>query len=116
MPKLLFLNRVFGSETEATGMLLGELAEDLAFENEVTIICARSAASRRRVWRLFERERFGAVKVIRTFAANISKRRGLLRYLDSLIYLGLAACAALGERPDVVICETDPPLLGLLGV
>ena len=96
-------------------MLLGELAEDLAFENEVTIICARSAPSRRRVWPLIERERYGAVKVIRTFAPNISKRRGLLRYLDGLIYLGLAACAALRERPDVVICETDPPLLGLLG-
>jgi putative colanic acid biosynthesis glycosyltransferase WcaI len=116
MPKLLFLNRVFGSEAEATGMLLAELAEDLASENEVTVIAARPHSQGRRIWPLVARERHGAVRVIRTFALNISKRRAILRYLDSFVFLGLAACAALFERPDVLIAETDPPLLGLLGV
>jgi len=116
MPKLLFLNRVFGSEAEPTGMLLHQLAEDLAFENEVTIICARSSSWRRGIWPFIKRKPEGAVKVIRTFAPNISKRRGLLRYLDSFVYLGLAACAAFSERADVIIAETDPPLLGLVGV
>jgi colanic acid biosynthesis glycosyl transferase WcaI len=115
MSKLLFLNRVFGPEAEATGMLLAELAEDLAAEHDVTVICARAPSERRRVWPLIERERYGAVMVVRTFAPNIAKSRGCLRYLDLIVYFVLASCAAMRERADIVITETDPPLLGLLG-
>jgi colanic acid biosynthesis glycosyl transferase WcaI len=115
MAKLLFLNRVFGPETEATGVLLAELAEDLAFENEVTVICACADSTRRNVQPLIEREKHGAVKVVRTFAPNIPKQRGLLRYFDFLIYVALAGYAALRERSDIVIAETDPPILGALG-
>jgi colanic acid biosynthesis glycosyl transferase WcaI len=115
MSKLLFLNRVFGSEAEATGMLLAELAEDLAVEHEVTIICARASPKPRRIWPLIERERCGAVNLVRTFAPNIAKSRGFLRYLDFVVYFVLAACAALREHAEIVVAETDPPLLGLLG-
>ncbi|HLX37513.1 MAG TPA: glycosyltransferase family 4 protein, partial [Candidatus Binataceae bacterium] len=68
-----------------------------------------------RIWPLIEYERSGAIKVIRTFAPNIAKSRSTLRYLDLIIYFMLAGYAALRERADVVITETDPPLLGLLG-
>ena len=115
MSRLLFLNRVFGAETEATGMLLAELAEDLAAEHEVTVICAHGAAMRRGIWPLIERERSGSLSIIRTFAPNIAKSRGFLRYLDLIVYFVLAGFAALRERADIVVTETDPPLLGLLG-
>ena len=115
MSKLLFLNRVFGSETEATGMLLAELAGDLAADYEVTVICARTSSKARRIWPLIQRERYGAVKIIRTFAPNIAKSRRCLRYLDLIIYFVLAGFAALRQRADIVVAETDPPLLGLLG-
>jgi len=97
-------------------MLLSELASDLARRNDVTVICARAVSDRRRAWPLIERgECYGPVKVVRTFAPNISKRRRWLRTLDQLSYFALAAWAALRERADVVIAETDPPLLGLIG-
>jgi colanic acid biosynthesis glycosyl transferase WcaI len=115
MSKILFLNRVFGPETEATGVLLSELAEDLAFENEVSVICARARSDNRSIRPLFKRERYGAVKVVRTFAPNVPKQRGLLRYLDFLSYFALAGCATLCERPDIIVAETDPPILGALG-
>ncbi len=115
MSRILFLNRVFGPDTEATGVLLHELAEDLAFEHEVTVICARTDSSRFRIGRLFQRESHGAMKVVRTFALSISKSHGVLRYLDLFIYFGLAWIAAFREHPDIIIAETDPPALGLLG-
>ena len=55
------------------------------------------------------------MKVVRTFALNISKQRGLLRYFEFPIYFALAGFAALRERSDVVVAETDPPVLGALG-
>jgi len=67
------------------------------------------------MWPLTEREQHGAVRVVRTFAPNISKGRGLLRYLDSIVSFGLAGYAALRERAEVIIAETDPPILGSLG-
>ena len=45
----------------------------------------------------------------------IPKSRALLRYLDFLVYFVLAGYAALGERAEVVVVETDPPILGALG-
>ncbi|HVN27626.1 MAG TPA: glycosyltransferase family 4 protein [Candidatus Binataceae bacterium] len=114
MAKILFLNRVFGSETEATGVLLSELAEDLAFDNEVTVVCARTGADRR-IRPLIEVGHDGAIRVLRTFAPNVAKRRALLRYLDYIAYFVLAGWAALRERADIVVAETDPPILGALG-
>jgi glycosyltransferase involved in cell wall biosynthesis len=114
MAKLLFLNRLFGPETEVTGFLLNELAEDLAAQNEVTVICSDRARLRSEIWPLIRREKHGTVKVVRVFALKISKDRGLYRYLDHLIYFALAWFAAIGERPDAIVAETDPPVLGLL--
>ena len=115
MSKILFLNRVFGPEAEATGALLSELAEDLACENEVSVICARPRSDSGSIRPLMKRENYGAVKVVRTFAPNVPKQRGLLRYFDFLFYFVLAGCATLRERPDIIIAETDPPILGALG-
>jgi glycosyltransferase involved in cell wall biosynthesis len=63
----------------------------------------------------FRRENFGAVKIVRTFGACLSKKSIPGRFLNLALYFGLAALAALRERPDVIVAETDPPLLGLLG-
>ena len=113
--RILFLNRSFWPDTEATGLLLDELAQDLAFEHEVTVICGPANTSRARAWPLVQHEQRGAVKVLRTCGPRVSKRNLLLRIATLSVYGVLAAITAMRERADVIVAETDPPVLGRLG-
>lgn len=115
MARILFLNRLFGPNTEATGTLLTELAEDLAAQHQITVICGPADNSKSGVWPLIHRENHGAVKLVRTFGLRTSGKRRALRHLNRPIYFVLAAIAAFRERADVVVAETDPPVLGVLG-
>ena len=112
--RILFLNRSFWPDTDTTGVLLAELAEDLAATHEVTVICGPANTRHHRSRMPFQRESFGAVKIVRTFGASLSKKSIPRRLLNLAVYFGLATIAALRERPDVIVAETDPPLLGLL--
>ncbi|MGH7905859.1 MAG: glycosyltransferase, partial [Candidatus Binataceae bacterium] len=113
---LLFLNRSFWPDLEATGQFLTELCEDLSAEHEITFIAGPSyhvAAKRRGV---LTRDAIGRVAIIRTWGTRLPKRRLALRMLNLGSYFVLAAIAALWvKRPDIIIAETDPPLLGALG-
>jgi glycosyltransferase involved in cell wall biosynthesis len=114
--RLLFLNRSFWPDVEATGQLLTELCTDLAREHEVTVVAGPSyhvATSQRG---LFGCEPVGGVRVVRTWGTTLPKRHLTPRLVNLGTYYLLAAIAAWrSERPDVIIAETDPPLLGLLG-
>ena len=113
---LLFLNRSYYPDVEATGQLLTELCGDLARQHRVAVVCGQPnfvTASRRG---LFERETHHNVSIIRVRNARFSKRSLLGRIAGLSGYLALAAWAAFGhERPDALIVETDPPVLGALG-
>ncbi|MBF6568110.1 MAG: glycosyltransferase family 4 protein [Candidatus Binataceae bacterium] len=112
----MFLNRSFWPDLEATGQLLTELCEDLSAEHEVTFIAGRSYHVRSSGARLISRESHNRVTILRTWGTRLSKRRLPARLLNLGTYYALAAIAALGmKRPDIVIAETDPPLLGVLG-
>ncbi len=115
--RLLFLNRSYWPDVEATGQLLTELCSDLAREHEVTVVAGRPnfvAGGAARGW--ITRERHAGVAVVRVNNPTFDKCSLLGRVWGLLGYLVLAAWAALWElRPDVVVVETDPPLLGALG-
>jgi colanic acid biosynthesis glycosyl transferase WcaI len=113
--RLLFLNRSFWPDIEATGQFLTELCEDLSLEHEVTFISGPSyhVATARSLW---TRETFGRVSIIRTWGTRLPKARLALRMTNLGTYFVLAAVAALRlEPPDIIIAETDPPMLGALG-
>jgi glycosyltransferase involved in cell wall biosynthesis len=112
---LLFLNRSFWPDIEATGQFLTELCEDLSLDHEITFISGPSyhVVTARHLWR---REKFGRVSIIRTWGTRLPKSRLPLRMTNLGTYFLLAAVAALLlPAPDIVIAETDPPLLGALG-
>jgi colanic acid biosynthesis glycosyl transferase WcaI len=113
--RLLFLNRSFWPDIEATGQLLTELCSDLAREHQVTVIAGPSYHRRVRQKGLITRDEFQGVSILRTWGTTLSKRRLLFRLVNLGTYYLLAALAAVRlPRPDIVIAETDPPLLGLL--
>jgi glycosyltransferase involved in cell wall biosynthesis len=115
--RLLFLNRSYYPDVEATGQPLTELCSDLARQHEVTVIAGRpNNAPGVDADRLPPRETHAGVRIVRVGNRRFDKRSFFSRVVGLLSYLLLAVWAALRQRrPDVIVVETDPPVLGTLG-
>src|ERR1700691_2835552 len=116
--RVLFLNRSFWPDREATGQFLTELCDDLSQDHEVTIVAGPSYHTNdgnSAGFRLWSRERRGKVTIIRTWGTRFSKSNLAGRLVNLSTYYILAAIVAFRlPRPDVIVAETDPPLLGAL--
>ena len=116
--RVLFLNRSFWPDREATGQFLTELCDDLSSDHEVTIVagpCCQDKDKNSAGFRLWSRERRGKVTIIRTWGTRFSKSNLAGRLVNLGTYYLLAAIVAFRlPRPDVIVAETDPPLLGAL--
>jgi glycosyltransferase involved in cell wall biosynthesis len=115
--KVLFLNRSYWPDAEATGQLLTELCEDLAASIDVTAIAGQPNDNpTHAVFRRHGTEMHNGVRVCRVRHTRFPKRflpGRLMNYLSFL--LGAFWVALWAKRPDVVVVETDPPLLCLIG-
>jgi glycosyltransferase involved in cell wall biosynthesis len=113
--RVLFLNRSFWPDREATGQFLTELCDDLSRDHEVTIVAGPSPQRGFAGFRLWSHEQRGKVSIVRTWGTGFSKSNLVGRLVNLGTYYLLAAVAAFRlPRPDVIVAETDPPLLGAL--
>jgi glycosyltransferase involved in cell wall biosynthesis len=115
--KVLFINRSYWPDAEATGQLLTELCEDLAATFSVTVIAGQpnSNPSGESYRRRGVETRHG-VRVQRVWHTRFAKRFLPGRIVNYLSFLWGAFWAAVWTmRPDVIVVETDPPLLCLIG-
>jgi colanic acid biosynthesis glycosyl transferase WcaI len=83
----------------------------------VTVIAGRPnfVSDQRGAW-LIRREAYQNVRILRVRNVRFKKVAILGRAFGLLSYVLLAVWAALCERrPDVIVVETDPPVLGLVG-
>lgn len=111
---LLFFNRSFYPSVEATGQFLTELCEDLsAFGHNVTVI-----AGRHEKHFLIKRDKYKSIELIRAGGTNLPKEILLFRLINLGTYFLSAFVAGflVRKKPDIVIAQTDPPVLGLLGI
>ena len=109
-PRLLVFNQYYWPGVEATAHLLTELCEALAADYDVTVITGR----------LHEHEgdpdyegRNG-VEIVRVHSAAYDRTRLHRRAINYFTYLARALRRGLFrvERPDLVLCMTDPPMVG----
>ena len=115
-PRIVFFNRSYWPDAEATGQLLTELCEDLAPEFDVSVVAGRANTS-------FVEERLHAhekarhgVGIERCRHTRFPKRSWLGRAVNWLTFFATALLTGLRlRRPHVVVVETDPPMLCLLG-
>jgi colanic acid biosynthesis glycosyl transferase WcaI len=116
-PRLLFLNRSYYPDAEATGQLLTQLCEDLADEFDITVIAGQPNQNPQNIpFRRTGTEVHRGVAVRRVWNSRFPKRSFVGRATNLLSYLLTATLAGLtARRPDILIVETDPPLLCLLG-
>lgn len=115
-----FFNRAFHPESSATAQLLTELSQDLVDRHgcRVSVVAGVPAGNgwpgRAGAGRLVRRERVNGVEVLRAPGTRWPKERVAGRFANYVSYF-LSACYAGQrlERPDVVVAQTDPPIIGL---
>ncbi|HEY1368197.1 MAG TPA: glycosyltransferase family 4 protein, partial [Gaiellaceae bacterium] len=102
-------NQYYWPGLEATAHLLSELCAALAEDFDVTVVTGRILIHAPDAGRFVH----DGVDVVRVRSAAYDRRRLHLRaanyltYMEESIRVGMAA-----EPPDVVLCMTDPPLIG----
>lgn len=121
--RLLFVTHYFPPEVGAAQTRILELATELSRRgHEVTVLTGLPNYPDGIVrppyrWRLFQRERAGGLRVLRT-AVYPAPNRGVARRLLNHASFALAAVPAslAAGRPEVVIVETPPLFSALAGV
>ena len=116
---IVFFNRSYYPDPEASGQFLTELAEDLAAKGEdVSVVCGTSYHVKQKHRRLpLEVQTRNGVRVIRVPNTQLPKSSFIGRLVNLGTYLAgclLALCVL--RRPDVVVSQTDPPLLPVVAV
>jgi glycosyltransferase involved in cell wall biosynthesis len=116
-PRVLFVNRSYWPDVEATGQLLTELCEDLAEDFDVHVLCGqpRHIADGSKVATAHEQMRNG-VTIHRVRHSQFDKASFFGRLANMLTFQAACCWRALRvPRADVIVTETDPPFLCLLG-
>jgi glycosyltransferase involved in cell wall biosynthesis len=111
-PRVLVLNQYYWPGVEATAHLLSELCEALASEFDVTVVTGMVAGAEEA-----GRTEKDGVEIVRVGSTAYDRSRLSLRAANYLSYLGLSLWEGLRvERPDVVLCMTDPPVIADLAL
>ena len=108
-PRLLVFNQYYHPGVEATAKLLTALCEAVADEYEVTVITGRLREHEDEP----HRETRNGVEIIRVRSTTYDRAPLHRRASNYLTYLWHSLRKGLTvPRPDIVVCMTDPPLVG----
>jgi glycosyltransferase involved in cell wall biosynthesis len=106
--RVLVFNQYYWPGVEATAKLLSQLCEELAADFDVTVITGRLRESTERS----EGVRHNGVEIVRVNSTAFERARLAPRALNYVSFLAGSIRAGLAaQRPDVVVCMTDPPLV-----
>jgi colanic acid biosynthesis glycosyl transferase WcaI len=107
-PRLLVLNQYYWPGVEATAQLLTDLCEALAQNAEVTVITGVLHGHEDEPRQLVR----NGVRIVRVPSTSFERSRLVARASNYVTYLTNALVRGLrGQRPDVVLCMTDPPIV-----
>lgn len=111
--RILILNQYFPPDRAATGLLLGQLACDLAEKHDVDVICGAPTYDPEKVTDAIP----SRLRMARVPMLPGSRRFFPFRILNYFIFMvGALFRSMLAQRPDVIMTWTDPPTVGLLGL
>ena len=112
-PRLLVVNQYYWPGVEATAQLLTELCEALAGEFDIRVLTGVLHGHED----LPRREVRNGVRITRVPSTAFERSRLGLRALNYVTFVGSALAAGIGgRRPDIVLCMTDPPMVGDIGL
>jgi glycosyltransferase involved in cell wall biosynthesis len=111
-PRILVLNQYYWPGVEATAQLLAQLCEALARDYDVTVVTGHLHGHE-----LPDEEERNGVSFVRVRSTTYERSQLHPRAANYGSYLGESVRTALrGERPDLVLCMTDPPVVGDIGL
>ena len=111
-PRILVLNQYYWPGVEATAQLLSQLCEALAEDYDVTVVTGAVPGDS-----LPSEEERNGVRIVRVRSTTYDRARLHLRAANYASYLGETVLHAMqGDRPDLVLCMTDPPIVGDIGL
>jgi putative colanic acid biosynthesis glycosyltransferase WcaI len=111
--RLLVVNQYYWPGVEATAQLLTELCEALAGEYDIRVLTGVLHGHEDRP----RRETRHGVRIVRVPSTAFERSRLRLRALNYVTFIGSALAAGIGgRRPDIVLCMTDPPMVGDVGL
>ena len=112
-PRILVLNQYYWPGVEATAHLLTELCQALAEDYDVEVVTGVLHGHEDEPHEL---ERNG-VRISRASSTSYDRSQLSRRATNYFSYLGSVLGHALrGPAPDLVVCMTDPPIVGDVGV
>ena len=112
-PRILVLNQYYKPGVEATANLLADLCESLAEEFDVTVVTGRLHGRAD----LPSREMLNGVLVLRTRSTAFDRTKLRFRAMNYITYLVDSIVRAHSVAgADLVLCMTDPPIVGDLGL
>ena len=112
-PRLLVLNQYYWPGVEATAHLLSELCEGLADDFEITVVTGHLHGHDE----LPDEDVHNGVRIVRVRSTAFDRTQLHLRAANYASYLGDSILEALrGPRPELVLCMTDPPIVGDIGL
>ena len=107
-PRVLVFNQYYWPGVEATAQLLSDLCSALADEFEITVVTGALAAADAGPGRAVHQ----GVEIVRVRSTAYDRSRLGRRALNYASYLASALATGIRrERPDVVLCMTDPPVV-----
>ena len=110
--RILVLNQYYWPGVEATAQLLAQLCEALARDYDVTVVTGHLYGHE-----LPAEEVRNGVRIVRVRSTSYERSQIRLRAANYASYLGDTVLTALrGRRPDLVMCMTDPPIVGDVGL
>ncbi len=110
--RILVLNQYYWPGVEATAQLLSQLCEALARDYDVTVVTGHLHGLD-----LPADEERNGVRIVRVRSTAYERSQLHLRAANYASYLGDTVLTAVrGERPDLVLCMTDPPVVGDVGL
>lgn len=116
-PRVLFLNRSYWPDCEATGQLLTQLCENLADTFDISVLVGQPNANpKNESYVRYGVQTRNGVDIHRVPHTTFNKRSTMGKALNFVSFF-FSACwqAVWVPHPQVVIAETDPFLLPLLG-
>jgi glycosyltransferase involved in cell wall biosynthesis len=112
-PRLLVLNQYYWPGVEATAHLLSQLCEALADDFEITVVTGHLHGHEE----LPDEEERNGVRIVRVRSTAFERTQLHRRAANYVSYLSDSIATALrGPRPDLVLCMTDPPIVGDIGL
>jgi glycosyltransferase involved in cell wall biosynthesis len=111
-PRILVLNQYYWPGVEATAQLLAQLCEALASDYDVTVVTGQLHG-----YDLPADEVRNGVRIIRVRSTAYERSQLHLRAANYASYLVDTILTAFrDERPNLVLCMTDPPIVGDIGL